>query len=503
MSENKPPEWVRNKEFQLVTTKSQNDIGYLAIKEKPISLPHVTMVCIDTVNYGDAIHAIQKSLEQVTPARTIFFTDIDIKRDMPFDVVRIPRITSKRVYSEWMIKELGKQQIDTSHVLVIQADGYVLDGSQWKDEFLQYDYVGASWLETDDYNVGNGGFSLRSWKLCQTLSSDDFIRAIHPEDGICKIYRDYLEKEYSFKWPTEELADLFSFELRQPAQPTFGFHGRFHPPYNYPIVIKRTGALGDVISLEPVMRYFHERGHLVVLDSQFYLPFARHYFPVMEYSKFDHQRIQHRTINFDHSYEIIPDQLHLKSYFEMAGINDYELTKPRLHYPNKEGTRLFKDEFIVVHIDERETSHRDIHGVDWNEVEQHLISLGYLVIQIGRNSSVKIGVQFNTANEALMMWLISSCDLFIGIDSGPSHIAVALDKKCVLAFGSVNPEFIHPDLTNIIALQSSCPAKTPNCWHSVKGATRGPDCTVDVETPPCTVLSSQNFIDAINKMLLP
>src|SRR6185295_5679614 len=114
----------------------------------------------------------------------------------------------------------------------------------------------------------------------------------------------------------------------------------------------------------------------------------------------------------------------------------------------------------------------------------YLNSLGYLVIQIGRNSKMKVGIQFNTINEAHMMWLIASADAFLGIDSGPSHIAVALGIKCILTFGSVNPEFIHPDLINIIVLQSACPIKEDHCWHREPGTT-GRVCPVDISRPPC------------------
>lgn len=148
----------------------------------PTPLPQVTVVIVDTLNYGDAINAIQKTLKQITPARTMFFTDIevDIKG---VEVIQIPKIRSKKEYSEWMIKRLGTYEVNTSHILIIQNDGYVLDGTQWDDEFLKYDYAGAVWPEIDGYNVGNGGFSLRTWRLHQILAQDNLIEGLHPEDS--------------------------------------------------------------------------------------------------------------------------------------------------------------------------------------------------------------------------------------------------------------------------------------------------------------------------------
>lgn len=465
-----------------------------------ISLSNITLIIVDCVTYGDAVNAVLQSLKQITPARTIMFTDIDLNNPK-IEIVKIPRINSKKEYSAWMMKELGRQDIQTSHVLTIQADGYCLSGECWEEEFLEYDWIGAVWpQETDGFSVGNGGFSLRSTRLLKILAEDEMIKGLHPEDAqICRLYRSYLEDKYDIKFAPPKLADLFSFELGQPAQPTFGFHGNFHKPYKEPIVFRRKGGMGDVIGLSPVMEHFHNLGYPIVLDSDYYLVFGRHFFPVTDYKRFDHERVRHRVIDLNYSYESMPQQLHLKSYFEMCGVKDYKLTRPKLRYDYQESTRLFRDKYIVLHIDDRATAHRNVYGVDWYAVASHLEQLGYLVIQIGHNSRFKVGIQFNAVNEPFLLYLISGCSYFIGIDSGPSHIAVGLDKKCILTFGSVNPEYIHPDMTGIIALQAPCPIKEDGCW-SMQPGTEGRLCPIDSSRPPCTQLTTEMVLDAIKEM---
>lgn len=465
----------------------------------PVPLPNVTLIIVDTISYGDAVNAVLQSLKQITPARVIMFTDIELNIP-PIEVIQIPHLHSKKEYSKWMMKELGKQPITTSHILVIQADGYVIKGDCWDDEWLKLDFLGAPWLETDGFNNGNGGFSLRSMALHQALAEDELIKPIHPEDNaICRVYRDHLEKEYGFKWANDEQGDRFSFELRQPKDYTFGFHQYFHAPYKEPIVFKRDAALGDCISLEPVFEHFHNLGHPIVFDSPFYLPFARHHFPVIDYRHFDHGRVKHRLINLNLAYEMKPQQLHLKSYFEMCGVTDYKLRNPKLNYHLKDEHRLFKQKYVILHIDERATPHRNVHGVDWYAVGAHLESLGYLVVQIGNKSNFKVGVQFNTVGEQFLMWAIKGANAFIGIDSGPSHIAVAFDIPCILTFGSVDPTFIHPDLSNVFALRSACPINELGCWHKEPGTT-GRLCPVNSQHPPCTVLSTEIIMNAIKQM---
>lgn len=469
-----------------------------------ISLPNVTLVCIDTVNYGPAINAINKSLEKIKPAKTIFFTDIACVANDQFEVVNIKHLYGKKDYSKFMMKELGKYPFETSHILVIQWDGYVINETAWDEDFLKFDYLGGLWLYDDGHANGNGGFSLRSSLLHKLLAEDDFILpAAFEDDAICRTYRNYLEQKYAIKFAPDELCEKFSFELRRPRQETFGFHSFFHQPFKEHIVIKRTGALGDVIQTEPIIEYFHKQGHPVVLQTtpSFYNVFAMHHFPVISYEKFD-KSVRHRVINLDMAYEIKPRQLHLISYFEAAGITDYKLRAPKLTYKISKETRLFKQKYVVIHIDKRETPHRNQFGLDWNIVRKYLESRGYLVIQVGKNEHEVAGIEFNCVTEPMLMWAIAGADLFIGIDSGPSHIAVALGIKSIILFGSVSPWYIHPDLDKITPVFSDCPIKKQFCWHS-EVTTTGVSCEVDKEVPPCCVYDTQKLITKISHVISP
>ena len=179
---------------------------------KKTNLPRVTLLCCDTYNYGSAVSALKKSMEQCDFAAVKFLTDIPLKLDN-IEVVQIPTITSKEQYSEFCLKYLYKH-FSTDFVMVIQHDGYVINGNAWLDEFMDYDYVAPPWLYVDNKNVGCGGASLRSYKLQEILGTDDFIFASDPEDqAIGRLYRDYLIKKHNIKYPCEDIADKFGFEL--------------------------------------------------------------------------------------------------------------------------------------------------------------------------------------------------------------------------------------------------------------------------------------------------
>lgn len=191
-----------------------------------VAVNNTTLCCIDCSYHDLAIHALQHSLGQCTFDRVLFLTD------KPFtlpgiEVVTIPKIASVAEYSEFVLKRLCGF-IHTDFALLIQYDGYVLDGSGWAADFHEYDYIGARWPGKTGHSVGNGGFSLRSKRLLEALQDERCIPS-SPEDAvICLQYRDFLESKYGIRFAPEAVADRFSFEGIPRRQATFGFHGVGH-----------------------------------------------------------------------------------------------------------------------------------------------------------------------------------------------------------------------------------------------------------------------------------
>lgn len=209
-----------------------------SLRIQKLHLPSVTLVgadCVDPIRLLRAAEISQQHIE---------FGDVKIFSSAVIDrrVTYIPPLLSKAHYSVFMMKELWKH-INTSHILVIQYDGFVLNYQAWRDEWLQYDYIGAKWAwYNDGMQVGNGGFSLRSKKLHDILGNDNTIVPIndatiptfHKEEdhNICRIYRHYLERQHQIKFAPPEEADKFSIEAWSVKPPgnkyagQFGFHGR-------------------------------------------------------------------------------------------------------------------------------------------------------------------------------------------------------------------------------------------------------------------------------------
>lgn len=181
----------------------------------------ITLVIVDNYCHKLAKFSIEKTLQNIDCKEVITFSDKEIINGAK--LVPIKKSITVYDYSQIMLKHLWLH-VETEHALVIQWDGMAVDKNQWDDEYLKYDYIGSPW---GDNQIGNGGFSLRSKRLIDTLR-DQQIRlggdSGELEDvAICKEFRNLLETK-GIRYAPVELANKFSVEHRYVC-PTFGFHG--------------------------------------------------------------------------------------------------------------------------------------------------------------------------------------------------------------------------------------------------------------------------------------
>ncbi|RMH20589.1 MAG: hypothetical protein D6698_04035 [Gammaproteobacteria bacterium] len=150
-------------------------------------------------------------------------------------IVRIPRIGSYDELNGFMLRELSKH-VETSHMLVFQWDGYVVNPTVWDDNWLDYDYIGAPWHSLGGRPaVGNGGFSLRSKVLMESvrvyfsnrdLPLSDSGRVMAEDLVICAHLRPMLEERLQVNFAPVEVACKFSVE-NEKWRGQYGFHGLY------------------------------------------------------------------------------------------------------------------------------------------------------------------------------------------------------------------------------------------------------------------------------------
>ncbi|QDC38081.1 DUF5672 family protein [Sphingobium fuliginis] len=206
------------------------------LRDQRLALPQVTLCAATSVNVKATLRALEVSLAQVDFAACKLFTDAPVTLAHPgISIVRIPKLNSSAEYSNFLLSQMV-DHVETSHCLVAQWDGHVLDSRRWRPEFLDYDYIGASWPQFDDgHDVGNGGFSLRSRRLMETCRHPLFCVS-HPEDlAIGRLNRDWLEG-MGMRFAPREIADLFATERTGDLEMSFGYHGAWLMPHTIGVV---------------------------------------------------------------------------------------------------------------------------------------------------------------------------------------------------------------------------------------------------------------------------
>jgi hypothetical protein len=204
----------------------------------------VTLVTVTGVDIDAAQRALQRSMAGLRFRHVKLIASAPPSRpDRRIAHVPIPPMTLAD-YNRFILYELHRH-IDTVHVLIVQADGFVLNPRRWRPDWLSYDYIGAPWppmrpkgdgLVPRCNRVGNGGFSLRSRRLMQLVAEHPGSHEhVWPEDVfICLELFGWLSQQ-GIRFPTPEEAARFSVEqpehvFGQSPRTSFGFHGKVFLP---------------------------------------------------------------------------------------------------------------------------------------------------------------------------------------------------------------------------------------------------------------------------------
>jgi hypothetical protein len=201
-----------------------------------LRLPDVTLLAVDGGAHELTRMALETCLKHADFGAVVTFSDKQILPGAEWHLVEAPNTAAKCDRVTWYDVP---PVLQTSHFLLVQFDSWVIHPQCWTNDFLKFDYIGAPWWRFDEeYNVGNGGFSLRSTRLARHLAEHPtaFPLKFPEDDTLCRVYAPELEK-YGFKFARSEDAMPFSFErifvpdMDGARVPTFGYHGMFNWPY--------------------------------------------------------------------------------------------------------------------------------------------------------------------------------------------------------------------------------------------------------------------------------
>lgn len=197
-----------------------------------IELNNVTLVAMTSVHIKATIKAMEYSMRGVNFAEAVLITH---KKPMflpkTIKYKHIDKIDNIDKFNYSMVYDLYKY-IDTDYALIVHYDGFVVNPEMWKDEFLQYDYIGSPWplppendkIQFRDINgnicrVGNS-VSIRSKRLMELPSKINMkwepFHGWYNEDGFICCNNKHIFEKYGMRYAPLEVAIQFGQEAMLP-----------------------------------------------------------------------------------------------------------------------------------------------------------------------------------------------------------------------------------------------------------------------------------------------
>ncbi|OHD90691.1 DUF5672 family protein [Sulfuricurvum sp. RIFCSPLOWO2_12_FULL_43_24] len=190
-------------------------------------LNNVTLVAVATTEVEATAKALEYSTKKMSFEKVLLFSHYNPLADNTiYEHIKIEPFQSVGEWGKFVVFDLYKF-ITTEYIILVHADGFIVNPEQWDDVFLQYDYIGAPWpLPKDSFSyrdyfgniirVGNS-VSLRSLnilKLPDQLGLDwkSADHGFFHEDGFLCVQNRHIFQQQGIKYPPLEVACRFSRE---------------------------------------------------------------------------------------------------------------------------------------------------------------------------------------------------------------------------------------------------------------------------------------------------
>jgi ADP-heptose:LPS heptosyltransferase len=280
--------------------------------------------------------------------------------------------------------------------------------------------------------------------------------------------------------------------------------------------VQRKAALGDVLWIEPVIRKLAAEYTKVIVVTPFMevfrnyplknVTFKKEYNPLEKIIR-EISRVFFKSagfLNLGGVYETSPMMHIARAYFIKAGYPEEPLSNPQLHLSADEMKKLPVTPYIVMHLQaySSQKKNRSVHGVDWKRIKEHVESRGLRVIGIGNHTQENaFSTQFVNPTLRELIAYIRGCVFFIGLDSGPSHIAAAFNRPALVFFGSVTPEYrLLLDRFTGKVMQKPC--VYAGCYHSATDGSERKCKMVDAAgSPPCCTFTTSEVMSAVDSFI--
>jgi len=241
-------------------------------------------------------------------------------------------------------------------------------------------------------------------------------------------------------------------------------HWNKHKRFDFPIVIRRKMALGDVILMTPLIRQIKKERPLspIYVETDFPDVFANN--PHVAKAEHSLQLHDHSAllIDLNDAYENRPMTHICDAYYAVANEVLGGISKPAAiteFYPSSGDVSWAKEiyariangqKLALMHAGPSHWKGKHWPSDRFEHIAAWLKEQGYVVACVGsmrKPAAITSAVDL-TANGSSVLQLAALCkeaSLFVGIDSGPSHVSQAMGTPTAVVFGCTSPRFIFTE----------------------------------------------------------
>lgn len=229
-------------------------------------LKNVTLVAVATRDVEATARALQYSQCGISFDRVLLIANYNPSpNSSDYEYEYIAPFSDVGEWGKFVVFKLHKY-IETSHIILVHADGFIVNPDSWREEFMGYDYIGAPWpIPRDSFSyrdffgniirVGNS-VSLRSAKLLRLPSQipldwTDCANGFFHEDGFLSVQWRHLLQAKGIKYAPLDIAIYFSREITIPENKNihpFAFHKWQGRNKNYPRFSKKESIFNILIN---------------------------------------------------------------------------------------------------------------------------------------------------------------------------------------------------------------------------------------------------------------
>lgn len=220
-----------------------------------LKLSNVTLIAVATKEPYKALEALKYSCKEIEFGDVKLVSQLVRKHNTDNIIYEyVQPFKSIDDWNHYIVYNLHKH-IKTDYCLLIHEDGFVVNPKSWRDEFLDYDYIGSPWsLEVARAiqggrnqplsRVGNS-VSIRSKKILELPSKLNMpwvrYNGDYNEDTQLSAHHRELLESYDITYAPVEVAIHFGREHLMPENEHIThpfvfhkYHGSTHPNHQYP-----------------------------------------------------------------------------------------------------------------------------------------------------------------------------------------------------------------------------------------------------------------------------